>query len=376
MQRAPALHQRYVQGLLNAPVPRAGLGLLPESLRREIVRSSPVRPALYWLDLLTSAGIGWATFLGALAFSPLSLPYGLLSGVAVLAFLRAAYFIHELGHRTEQELPGFALAWHLLVGIPILVPAFMMWPHREHHALSGYGTASDPEFAPVPSWGRMRLLGAVAIYAVVPIMLAARFAFAPIGMVVRRARVHAITKVSTADIDHLYERPPIAPEDRRRFLLQEGACFLFAWVAIGATALGWLPLALHLHRWAVMAVALLVNHARLLVIHRYEGDWSPRSLDAQTLDTYTLGPESPLTELIAPVGSRFHALHHELPSVPYHALPAAHQRAMAALPADHPYRRTVSPGFFARWGELLERAKEPQEPNPRPTGIGSATGRQ
>ena len=62
-----------------------------------------------------------------------------LSGIGLantdlgVAVLRAAYFIHELTHRSDRELPGFRLAWLWLVGIPIGVPSLMMWPHREHH---------------------------------------------------------------------------------------------------------------------------------------------------------------------------------------------------------------------------------------------------
>jgi fatty acid desaturase len=44
--------------------------------------------------------------------------------------------------------------------------------------------------------------------------------------------------------------------------------------------------------------------------------------------------------LIAPVGLRYHALHHHLPSLPYHSLGAVHRALVAELPPDAPYRQT------------------------------------
>ena len=98
-----------------------------------------------------------------------------------------------------------------------------------------------------------------------------------------------------------------------------------------------------------MTLGLMLNHARLMVQHRYRADGKPMTSREQTLDAVTLGPDNSWTEVISPVGSRFHALHHEIPAVPYHDLPAAHRLAMAELPSDHPYRSTIETGFFSAW---------------------------
>ena len=61
------------------------------------------------------------------------------------------------------------------------------------------------------------------------------------------------------------------------------------------------------------------------------------SVTAQFLDSVNVPPPTLLPALWAPVGLRYHALHHLLPSVPYHALGAAHRRLVAALGAQSPY---------------------------------------
>lgn len=346
---------------------------LPEVLRRKLVAASRVRPLWYWADLLLSAGLGWSSFFYAWACRDSPARWAVFATVSALAFLRAAYFIHELAHRTAKELPLFSIAWHTLVGVPVGLPALMMWPHREHHRPATYGTLADPEYAPVPSWDRRRLVGALLIYGVVPALLAVRWGITPwLSHAHPKMRRHAIAKVSTADIYHRYERPPVPADDQRAFYTQEWFCFLFVVVAMTATVMGHIPWGLHLHRYAVMALALVLNHSRLLVVHRYEGSYRPVPPREQTLDTWTMGPDSVLTELIAPLGSRFHALHHELPTVPYHDLGALHRMARAELPADHPYIRTEIPGFFAawrwRWREAAHpRAEDPSEGAPVPT---------
>jgi fatty acid desaturase len=53
-------------------------------------------------------------------------------------------------------------------------------------------------------------------------------------------------------------------------------------------------------------------------------------------------PPAMLPMLWAPVGLRYHALHHLLPNLPYHSLGRAHRRLLAQLPADSPYHATIN----------------------------------
>jgi fatty acid desaturase len=66
--------------------------------------------------------------------------------------------------------------------------------------------------------------------------------------------------------------------------------------------------------------------------------------EEQLLDSINLRGLPILTVLLAPVGLRFHALHHHLPYLPYHSLGRVHRRLLAELPQNAPYRATVRDG--------------------------------
>ena len=63
----------------------------------------------------------------------------------------------------------------------------------------------------------------------------------------------------------------------------------------------------------------------------------------QLLDSNTYPNGRILPELWAPLGLRYHALHHLMPSLPYHAMAQAHARLAARLPAHSPYHQTIRP---------------------------------
>jgi fatty acid desaturase len=77
---------------------------------------------------------------------------------------------------------------------------------------------------------------------------------------------------------------------------------------------------------------------------------------------------SPLHGLMAPVGLRYHALHHLMPSLPYHRLGAVHRQLLAELPADSLYRGTAATGIGAAMADLFRRAAHRAErPDARAT---------
>jgi len=320
--------------------------LLSPERRSSLVAAHPPIRWIYWVDLLVSSALAWALF--ALSYRlPFASPlYFVITIADIFVFLRVGYFMHELAHRSNRELPGFSLAWNLLIGIPVLLPSMMMMAHMDHHRPRAYGTEDDPEYAPIAGWTRTRMVQSVLGFGLVPLLLPIRFGLlTPLSFLHPKLRDHLIRKLSTVDINAGYNRPTPVGTELTTWRWQEPACFAFTWGALIATGLGWLGIYIHIHRFVVMSGSLMLNQWRTLVIHRYGSDGNPMGGTAQVHDTVTFAGHALLSGLIAPLGSRFHALHHELPSVPYHALPGIHRQLLD----DEDYQQTLSPGVIHTW---------------------------
>jgi fatty acid desaturase len=283
------------------------------------------RAGVYWPDMLGSAAIGYAALAGAILVRPawLAVACGV---VAVLALYRALLFIHELTHLHRNALPGFRTAWNVLVGIPMLTPSFMYeGVHTLHHARTRYGTAEDPEYLPLALMKPWSLPAFVLIALLAPIGLIVRFAtLAPLGLIVPAVRKMNWERFSALAINPAFRRRPPDADQRRRFVWLELGAALWAMALIASIFLvGWHPLLIAL---AVFSLVGLLNQLRTLVAHLWENDGQAMTVTAQYLDSVNVPPPSPFAALWAPVGLRYHALHHLMPSMPYHSLGEAHRR--------------------------------------------------
>lgn len=81
------------------------------------------------------------------------------------------------------------------------------------------------------------------------------------------------------------------------------------------------------------------------------------TVTAQYLDSVNVPPPGWIAPLWAPVGLRYHALHHLLPGLPYHNMGKAHARLTAGLPADCPYHTVSQRSFFAAVATLWRGAR-------------------
>ncbi len=143
----------------------------------------------------------------------------------------------------------------------------------------------------------------------------------------------------------------------RLWRLQEAACFAYLIGLITVIATGLRPVMLVVDAYAIAVGVLMLNAIRTLGAHRYEHQGEEVTFVEQLLDSLNYPGNALVGELWAPVGLRFHALHHLFPSLPYHALAKAHERLMDGLPADSPYRRTISPGLGTTLATLWRRSR-------------------
>jgi len=302
------------------------------------------RPAIYWPDMLGSALLGYGALAGTILAGSTWLALA-CAVVAVFALYRAMLFIHELTHLHRNALPGFRTAWNLMVGIPLLTPSFMYeGVHTLHHARTRYGTSEDPEYLPLALMKPWTLPLFIVVSLLAPPALVVRFGvLAPLGLLIPAVRRMNWEKFSALSINPAFRRRPAEQGDKRRFALLETGASLWAMALIASVFfIGPRPLLIAL---AVLGVVALLNQLRTLVAHLWENEGEAMSVTAQYLDSVNVPPPSPLAALWAPVGLRYHATHHLLPSMPYHSLGEAHRRLTGHLQPDTTYWRANHKGM-------------------------------
>ena len=302
------------------------------------------RTDIFWSDLLISAAVGWSAFTFACVVNSF---WQIVAGVAVcaIALYRALVFIHELSHIKPKALPGFALVWNLLIGIPLLLPAFVYTGvHSAHHGLASYGTAQDPEYMPFAG-KRLAIFFFVVHSLLIPALLALRFlVLSPFGLL--SPPLHRLLErhASSLTMNPAYCRR-VSEQERTSMIITELSILGIWAIPVILVWQGILPGRIFVLWYAVMAGITLTNTIRTLGAHRYLSDGNSMDRDAQLLDSVDT-PGGFWTVLWAPIGLRYHALHHFFPNLPYHNLPIAYQRLIQELPADSPYRRSLSPSLW------------------------------
>jgi fatty acid desaturase len=296
------------------------------------------KDAIYWADMLGSALLGYAALFAAMMVSQtwLALGCGL---VAILTLYRAGSFIHELTHIKRGAVKGFRFTWNLIVGVPLMIPSFMYeGVHNQHHAKRYYGTVDDPEYLPLALMKPWTLPLFLIVAALAPIGMLIRFGIlAPLSILSPRLRNAVVGRYSGLQINPKFVRPKPEGEFARDWAWQEAACSIWAIALIVMVAVGAIPLRAFLIFLAISAGVMFLNQIRTLVAHLWENGGEPMSVTAQFLDSVNVPPPGLLPALWAPVGLRFHALHHLLPGVPYHNLGEAHRRLKRELAADSLY---------------------------------------
>lgn len=310
------------------------------------------RPAIYWTDLVASCAIGYGALIASMTLASTGWAAAAFV-VAVLALYRAASFIHEVSHIKHSALPGFRTGWNLLVGVPLLAPSFLYeGVHNLHHQRTKYGTAEDPEYLPLAHMKPWSVPLFVLVAALAPIGFLIRFGImVPLGLVSPKARAEIDARFSALAINPDFRRRPIEGEALTLFRRYERAASVWAITLVALTVAGVVPLKAFGLYLAAISLLMVVNQVRTLVAHLWENEGEAMSVTAQYLDSVNVPPPGMLPFLWAPVGLRYHALHHLLPGLPYHALGEAHRRLSGVLDPHSPFHAANHrglPGLLAR----------------------------
>ncbi len=330
------------------------------------------KPWIYWTDWFLSLFVGAFCFTvvhrghlirrieAALGTESPVVHAALVVGfflVSAVAFYRAALFIHEIVHFRKDSVPGFSLVWNLLTGIPFFIPSFLYRTHAHHHMRKHYGTAQDGEYLPLARSHPIHVLLYLAESFVIPPLAAVRFTLlTPLTWWEGPLRRWVFRHMSSMVIDPKYVRPEPTRKELRIWRLQEFGCFVYGWTLAALLLAGVLPWYWLVQAYLTASTVLLLNAVRTLGAHYYRFTGEEVTFLDQLLDSVNYPSNWLLGELWAPVGLRYHALHHLFPSMPYHNLGKAHRRLMAQLPEDSPYRQTVSSGLWATVSCILREA--------------------
>jgi fatty acid desaturase len=303
-------------------------------------------PRIFWSDFLASAFLGYAGLAVAILSGNLWLQC-VAALISVLALYRAGGFIHEVSHVKHSALPGFRFGFNAVIGVPLLVPSYMYEGiHNLHHARTRYGTDQDPEYLPLALMKPWTLPLFICASLLAPFALLFRNAvLAPLSLFIPALRQIVVERYSGLAINPAFRRRPAEGEAHRNWIIQETAASIWSIVLLGGVFSGYIPMNAFLVFLAIVSSVAVLNQIRTLVAHLWENDGEPLSVTAQFLDSVNVPPPGMLASIWAPVGLRYHALHHLLPSVPYHALGEAHRRLTAQLAPDSAYHRANYDGL-------------------------------
>jgi len=303
------------------------------------------RPAIYWADLLLTAAVAYPVALYFLLAPGFGWTHGAAYLVGGLAIFRMASFIHEIQHMRRDEFKAFKLVWNLLCGVPLLMTSNTYDNHADHHSARTYGTGHDGEYVSLGSGPAYRILTYFLQVPLLPVLAVFRFALlGPLSLLHPRLRSWVIRRASSYGINPHYELLPPRQSSQGLYAARDLACGIYVLAVAAALATGALPLYFLARLYALVVFTIGLNWTRNLVAHRYYQRSGPVSMREQLLDTVTItGGAS--TELLFPIGLRYHSLHHVLATIPYHELGRAHRRLLEHLAPDAAYRRTLYPTF-------------------------------
>ena len=291
-------------------------------------------PRIFWLDLAITGWLAWTAFVVSMANGTPPAWRIFLVLVAAAAFYRGLCFLHEIVHVRRAVLPGFEPAWNIIFGIPLCVPSVMyVGVHQNHHKLTTYGTSDDPEYLPFAGKPAM-IVFFILQSTLLPSLLVVRFlGLVWLGLVIPPFHRWLAAHATALTMNLKYVRP-VTAQLVRTMTIQESVV-LGGWgLALALNRRGIIPNRAIIIWYAMAALLCLTNTLRTLAAHRYRSSGKPLGREEQLHDSVDI-PGGFWTELWAPVGLRYHAMHHYYPGIPYHNLGQAYLRLHSQSPSLH-----------------------------------------
>jgi fatty acid desaturase len=322
-------------------------------------------PWIYWADMLITAVVAYGSFLLTEWAPALSFQELFFFALSVCGFYRGVLFVHELTHQERRDLPGFSVTWNIFFGIPMLLPSFLYrGVHIDHHRKATYGTDEDGEYLPFGASPFSRSVLYLGQSVLLPFLLVFRFGvLAPLSLLHPKLRHFIMAHTSSLAIrtDTARKVPKNGVELRNWYALEAlgfgYVLTLFLFFNAGLLSLGTLR-----HMYLLVVAVALLNSARTLVAHRYRNRSEKEiTFTEQFLDSVNIEGNPVLMEILAPVGLRYHALHHVFANMPYHNLGTAHRRLKKQLPKDSLYHLATEPTFFSALQTHWKNTREAQQ---------------
>jgi fatty acid desaturase len=319
-------------------------------------------PWLFWRELILTGTLAWSLF--AVTVATWGTPWltALLLPAAALAWYRGLVLIHELTHQSHGEIPYFHLAWNLVFGVASGLPSVLYEQvHLGHHRKSTYGTDLDPEYLPLA--GRPWMIVGYLCFAFVafPLLLLRFLVLAPLSWICPPLRSVILRFASSYAINPFFSRT-LSRAERRNMVIWEGVMLMVWWPLL---VYGWKSeIAWHglLCAYLMFSLLTFINRLRMLHAHEFVSEGKPLSHLEQFRDSIdTTGHW--WTELWAPLGLRYHAVHHLFPTLPFHNLSVAYHRLRQQLAPNSCYRSEPRTGFAATLRSLWSGKARPLSTN-------------
>jgi hypothetical protein len=239
------------------------LGIEADALHNMVKDLYQHRMAIYWIDFLLSVLLGYGALMAFPIREPLKFTAAALFLCAIIGCYRTAIFVHELAHMRGKGSASFRIAWNVACGVPQLIPSFLYEMHMAHHAPRTYGSVEDGEYRDLARLPSTAVLALLATFLFMPAAFTFRFLLlAPLSWLLPQVRGSVLARASALMvIDSDYRRPIFPGGPPWRWLVQEGACFLWCSTILLCTVYGIIPVARIAEVYAVIVCVSLINGA-------------------------------------------------------------------------------------------------------------------